>query len=52
MKILNREGEARSMRGGGFGRGQVVLRAAERNFYYPTYTRFDVGFRLVREVEK
>jgi formylglycine-generating enzyme required for sulfatase activity len=52
VKIMGRDGEARVMRGGGFGRGSVVLRAAERSFFYPTMTRFDIGFRVVREVIK
>jgi formylglycine-generating enzyme required for sulfatase activity len=52
VKLLGREGEARVMRGGGFGRGSVVLRAAERNYFFPTLTRFDIGFRIVREVDK
>jgi formylglycine-generating enzyme required for sulfatase activity len=52
VKLLGREGEARVMRGGSFGRGSVVLRAAERNYFFPTLTRFDIGFRVVREVEK
>lgn len=52
VKLLGREGEARVMRGGGFGRGSVMLRAAERNFLFPNVARFDVGFRIVRDVEK
>lgn len=49
MKLVGREGETRVLRGGGFGRGQLALRVAERNFYFPTYTRLDIGFRVVRE---
>lgn len=52
IKLLGREGEARVMRGGAFGRGSIVLRAAERNYFFPTLTRFDIGFRVVREVDK
>jgi formylglycine-generating enzyme required for sulfatase activity len=52
IRLLGRDGEARVMRGGGFGRGAVGLRAAERNFMFPTVSRFDIGFRIVREVEK
>ncbi len=50
LKAMGREGEARVMRGGGFGRGQITLRAAVRNFYFPSVSRFDIGFRVVREV--
>jgi formylglycine-generating enzyme required for sulfatase activity len=52
VKMLGREGETRVMRGGAFGRGSIALRAAERNYFYPTLTRFDIGFRVVREVGK
>ncbi len=52
IKMLGREEEARVMRGGAFGRGSIVLRAAERNYFFPTLTRFDIGFRVVREVDK
>jgi hypothetical protein len=52
IRMMGREGEARVMRGGGFGRGSVVLRAAERNFFFPAMARFDIGFRVVREVTK
>jgi formylglycine-generating enzyme required for sulfatase activity len=52
VKMVGREGEAKVMRGGGFGRGAIPLRAADRNFFFPTMARFDVGFRVVREVSK
>jgi formylglycine-generating enzyme required for sulfatase activity len=52
IKMMGREGEARVMRGGAFGRGSIVLRAAERNYFFPILTRFDIGFRVVREVDK
>ncbi len=52
IKMMGREGETRVMRGGGFGRGSVALRATERNYFFPTLTRFDIGFRIVREVDK
>ena len=52
VKMLGRDGEAKVIRGGGFGLGMVAQRAAERGFFYPTMTRFDIGFRLVREVSK
>lgn len=49
VKLTGIEGAARVIRGGGFGRGTVVLRAAERNFFFPNQVRFDIGFRVVRE---
>lgn len=52
IKAMGFEGETRVMRGGGFGRGQAVLRAPERNFYFPTKSRFDIGFRVVREINR
>ncbi len=52
VKLVGREGEARVMRGGGFGRGVLVTRAADRNYFFPMMTRFDIGFRIVREVNK
>ncbi|MBK9316294.1 MAG: SUMF1/EgtB/PvdO family nonheme iron enzyme [Acidobacteria bacterium] len=51
FKMMGREGPVKVLRGGGFGRGAVALRAAERNYYFPTQARFDIGFRIVREVE-
>jgi formylglycine-generating enzyme required for sulfatase activity len=52
VKLVGRDGEARVIRGGGFGRGSIVNRAADRNYYFPTMARVDVGFRIVREVVK
>jgi formylglycine-generating enzyme required for sulfatase activity len=52
IKMMGFEGETKTMRGGGFGRGQLVLRAAERNFYFPNRSRFDIGFRIACEVER
>ncbi|MFN0087192.1 MAG: SUMF1/EgtB/PvdO family nonheme iron enzyme [Blastocatellia bacterium] len=52
VRLMGLEGETRVMRGGGFGRGSVVLRAAERSHLLPKQVRFDVGFRIVREVAK
>jgi formylglycine-generating enzyme required for sulfatase activity len=49
VKLLGLEGPARVVRGGGFGRSNLVPRAAERNFFFPDRTRFDLGFRIVRE---
>src|SRR5262245_42086926 len=51
-RMLGREGEAKVIRGGGFGLGMVTQRAAERSYFFPTITRFDIGFRIVREVSK
>jgi formylglycine-generating enzyme required for sulfatase activity len=50
VKAMGREGEARVIRGGAFARGLISARAAERNFYFPSLSRFDLGFRVVREV--
>jgi len=50
-KMLGREGEAKVIRGGGFGFGSVTRRAAERSYFFPTMTRSDIGFRIVREVK-
>jgi formylglycine-generating enzyme required for sulfatase activity len=52
VKLVGREGEAKVIRGGGFGLGLVAQRASERSFFYPAMTRFDIGFRIVREVSK
>ncbi len=52
VKLLGREGEAKVIRGGSFGRGMVVPRASERNYFIPTLGRFDIGFRVVRDVNK
>jgi hypothetical protein len=51
-KMLGREGETKVIRGGGFGFGSVTRRAAERSYFFPTMTRSDIGFRIVREVKK
>ncbi len=50
VKALGREGEARVIRGGAFAPGLISTRTAERNFHFPTLSRFDVGFRVVREI--
>jgi formylglycine-generating enzyme required for sulfatase activity len=50
-KMLGREGEAKVIRGGGFGFGSFMRRAADRNYFFPTMTRSDIGFRIVREVK-
>jgi len=52
VDVNGREGEARVIRGGAFARGLIAIRAAERNFYFPTQPRFDIGFRIVREITK
>jgi formylglycine-generating enzyme required for sulfatase activity len=52
VKLVGRDGEARVIRGGGFGHGSIVSRAADRNYFFPTMARVDVGFRVVREVGK
>jgi formylglycine-generating enzyme required for sulfatase activity len=50
-KMLGREGEVKVIRGGGFGFSNVTRRAADRNYFFPTMTRSDIGFRIVREVK-
>jgi formylglycine-generating enzyme required for sulfatase activity len=50
VNATGREGEARVIRGGAFASGLISARAAERNFYFPTLSRFDLGFRVVREI--
>jgi formylglycine-generating enzyme required for sulfatase activity len=50
-KILGREGEAKVIRGGGFGFRNLERHAAQRNYFFPTMTRSDIGFRIVREVK-
>ncbi len=50
VKSMGREGDARVIRGGAFQRGSIILRSAERNFFFPTVARFDIGFRVVREL--
>jgi formylglycine-generating enzyme required for sulfatase activity len=52
IKMMGREGPTRVMRGGGFGKGSVVQRAAERSSFFPSTGRFDIGFRILREVGK
>lgn len=51
VKSGGREGEMRVMRGGAFGRGAMLLHTAERNYFIPSQGRFDIGFRVVREVK-
>lgn len=52
VKLMGFEGLTKSMRGGGFGSGQVLPRATERNHYFPDKSRFDIGFRVVREIKQ
>jgi len=52
IKLEGRKGEMRVMRGGAFGRAALPIRAAERSYYLPSQGRFDLGFRVVREVKK
>ncbi len=52
IKMMGFEGQTKSLRGGGFGPGQVLLRAAERSNYFPEKSRFDIGFRVVREIKQ
>lgn len=50
IKAYGREGEARVVRGSWSGRSSIILRASERSFFFPTMPRFDIGFRIVREI--
>jgi formylglycine-generating enzyme required for sulfatase activity len=50
IKLDGRQGEMRVLRGGAFGRATLPLRAAERNYFLPSQGRFDISFRVVREV--
>lgn len=52
IKVEGREGEMRVLRGGAFGRQALSLRATERNYFIPSQGRFDIGFRVVREVKE
>lgn len=52
IKMMGFEGPTKSMRGGGFGSGQVLLRAAERSNYFQDKSRFDIGFRVVHEIKE
>lgn len=49
VKVSGVEGPARVVRGGGFGRGNLVSRVAVRGFYFADQVRADLGFRVVRE---
>jgi formylglycine-generating enzyme required for sulfatase activity len=50
LKTLGFEGLARVIRGGGVGKSASLQRAANRGSFFPARTRFDIGFRVVREV--
>ena len=50
VKAPGRVGEARVIRGGNFGPEATVIRAAERNHFFPELSRSDIGFRVVREI--
>lgn len=52
VKLMGFEGPTKSLRGGGFGSGQVLPRAAERSNYFQDKSRFDIGFRVVREIKQ
>jgi formylglycine-generating enzyme required for sulfatase activity len=52
VRLLGLEGPARVVRGGGFGRANLAPRAGQRSFFFPDRTRFDLGFRIVRETEE
>lgn len=50
VKLAGVEGPARVVRGGGYGRGNLVSRVAVRGFYFADQVRADLGFRVVREL--
>ncbi|MFN0112956.1 MAG: formylglycine-generating enzyme family protein [Blastocatellia bacterium] len=52
LKMMGFEGQTKSLRGGGYGAGQVLSRAAERGNYFADKSRFDIGFRVVRELNQ
>lgn len=50
VQVMGVEGPTRVIRGGGFGRSSLPQRVAVRSFFPPDRSRFDLGFRLVREL--
>ncbi|MCI0664245.1 MAG: SUMF1/EgtB/PvdO family nonheme iron enzyme [Acidobacteria bacterium] len=52
IKAMGREGVTRVTRGGAFKRSSLDQRANDRNFFFPTQARLDLGFRVVREIPK
>ena len=50
VRVIGMEGPTRVIRGGGFGRSSLSRRVAVRGFFPPDRTRFDLGFRVVREL--
>jgi len=52
IKAMGSEGIARVTRGGAFKRTSLAQRANDRNYFFPAQARFDLGFRIVREIPK
>jgi len=50
VRVIGIEGPTRVIRGGGFGRSALSRRVTVRSFFPPDRTRFDLGFRVVREL--
>ena len=50
VQVMGVEGPTRVIRGGGFGRSSLSQRVAVRSFFPPDRSRFDLGFRVVREL--
>jgi formylglycine-generating enzyme required for sulfatase activity len=50
VRILGITGPTRVIRGGAFGRSALSRRLRERNSFPPDRSRFDLGFRVVREI--
>lgn len=50
VRVMGIEGPTRVIRGGGFGRSSLSRRVTVRSFFPPDRARFDLGFRIVREL--
>ena len=50
VQVMGVEGPTRVIRGGGFGRSSLSRRVTVRSFFPPNRVRFDLGFRVVREL--
>lgn len=50
VQVMGIEGPTRVIRGGGYGRSSLSRRVTVRSFFPPDRARFDLGFRVVREL--
>lgn len=50
VRVMGIEGPTRVIRGGGYGRSSLSRRVTVRSFFPPDRARFDLGFRVVREL--